>query len=52
MTKLEYEVICLIIDKHTRNVCGGYYQSDYKQITENGITAIKKEIQQKLVSEE
>ncbi len=46
MTKEEYKIICLIIDKHTKKVDGGYYQNDYKEITEQGIIAIKEEIKE------
>ena len=52
MNMLEYKVVCLIIDKHTRKVDGGHYQSDYKEIDEEGITAIKNEIKKELVKEE
>ena len=48
MTKAEYKIICLIIDKHTKKVDGGYYQNDYKEITEQGIVAIKEEIKETL----
>lgn len=52
MTKAEYKIICLIIDKHTKTVDGGYYQNDYKEITEQSIKAIKQEIKETLEVEE
>lgn len=44
MTRLEYKMILMLIDRNTQRHDGGFYGKDYPEITTKGIEQLKADI--------